>query len=118
LREIGLVLFLAEAGVQAGGSFVSIVQQYGFILFVVAILTSVTPLCIGYLVARLVMRMRPLETLGGLCGAMTSTPALGVMANTVDSTVPMVSYATAYPVALVMKIAAVQFLVFLVGLLQ
>ncbi len=118
LREIGLVLFLAEAGVQAGGSFVSIVQQYGFILFVVAIVTSVTPLCLGYLVARLVMRMRPLETLGGLCGAMTSTPALGVMANTVDSTVPMVSYATAYPVALVLKIAAIQFLVFLVGLLQ
>lgn len=115
LREVGLLLFLAEAGVDAGGLFVAIVQQYGVVLFLVAILTTVMPLVIGYAIARSVIRIPVLETLGGLCGAMTSTPALGVMANTVDSTVPMVSYATAYPVALVFKIAAIQLLVFLVS---
>lgn len=115
LREVGLLLFLAEAGVDAGGQFVEIVQQYGLVLFAVAIVTTVLPLMIGYTIARVIIRIPALETLGGLCGAMTSTPALGVMANTVDSTVPMVSYATAYPVALVLKIAAIQLLVFLVG---
>ena len=116
MRELGLLLFLAEAGVDAGGSFVSIVQQYGVSLFLIAVLTSVIPLMIGYTVARIWLRVPPLETLGGLCGAMTSTPALGVMTNTIDSTVPMVSYATAYPVALILKIAAIQLLVFLIGL--
>lgn len=115
LREVGLLLFLAEAGVDAGGQFVSIVQQYGVVLFGIAVVTTVMPLIIGYTIARYVIRIPVLETLGGLCGAMTSTPALGVMANTVDSTIPMVSYATAYPVALVFKIAAIQLLVFLVG---
>jgi putative transport protein len=115
LREVGLVLFLAEAGVDAGGEFVHIIQQYGLVLFIVSIFTTVIPLILGYSIGRSLLKIPVLETLGGLCGAMTSTPALGAMTNAVDSTVPMVSYATAYPVALVFKIAAIQLLVLIMG---
>ncbi|MFR1411358.1 MAG: hypothetical protein ACLSUW_03015 [Akkermansia sp.] len=42
--------------------------------------------------------MNILECLGGICGGMTSTPALGAIASKTDSQAPVVSYATAYPV--------------------
>lgn len=46
--------------------------------------------------------MNILEYLGGICGGMTSTPTLGAIASKTDSQAPVVSYATAYPVVLIL----------------
>ena len=40
MTELGLVFFLAHAGVKAGGSFVDTVSQYGITLFAVFWLVS------------------------------------------------------------------------------
>ena len=42
------------------------------------------------------------RSLGGICGAMTSTPALGVLTTKTDSNVPITAYAAVYPLALIM----------------
>jgi putative transport protein len=52
--------------------------------------------------ARFVFGMNLLQTVGAVCGGMTSTPALGVITSSVDSDVPVISYAAAYPVALIL----------------
>lgn len=54
------------------------------------------------LLARWRLRLSHLETTGGICGAMTSTPGLGAATSTTESSVPPASYATVYPVALVL----------------
>ncbi|MCA9147195.1 MAG: hypothetical protein KDB05_30675, partial [Planctomycetales bacterium] len=41
------------------------------------------------------------KALGGICGAMTSTPGLGVVTSQVSSSLPATSYAAVYPVALI-----------------
>jgi putative transport protein len=48
------------------------------------------------------MGLGPLETFGGICGAMTSTPGLGAVTASIDSSLPATSYATVYPLALIL----------------
>jgi len=102
LAELGLTVFLAQAGCQAGDQFVSVVQQNGWTLCLISAIVVTVPLLAGFAVARFVLRLDLLETAGGICGAMTSTPGLGAITSAIDSSVPATSYATVYPVALVL----------------
>ena len=102
LAELGLTVFLAQAGCQAGDQFISVVQQNGWTLCLVAAIVVLVPLLTGFLVARFFLKLDLLETAGGICGAMTSTPGLGAVTSAIDSSVPATSYATVYPVALVL----------------
>lgn len=102
LTEIGLALFLASAGVQAGGQLLSVVQQHGLGICFAAILITAIPLLVGALLTRYSIRMGVLRSLGGICGVMTSTPGLGAITSQTDSNIPLTSYATIYPVALIL----------------
>jgi putative transport protein len=102
MMELGLVLFLCDAGVKAGGSVVPVIQQHGLSLCLAAAVITALPLVAGYVVGRRLLGMNLLQVLGGACGGMTSTPGLGAVTAKVDSDVPVVSYAAAYPVALVL----------------
>jgi len=102
LQEFGLVLFLADAGVKGGDALVETLQAHGIGLFLAGILITTIPLALGYLVAVKLLKIDPLQALGGICGGMTSTPALGAITSKTDSQTPVVSYATAYPVALIL----------------
>lgn len=65
------------------------------------IVITAIPLAVGLLLTRYSMHMGLLNSLGAICGAMTSTPDLGALTSTVDSNVPVTSYATVYPIALI-----------------
>jgi putative transport protein len=99
--EVGLALFLAHAGSQAGTEFVSVVSQHGLLLGAGAVAILAVPLAVGFFMARYVLRIGILEMLGGICGAMTSTPGLGVVTSQVATSSPATSYAAVYPVALI-----------------
>jgi putative transport protein len=58
------------------------------------------PLVVGTLMAIFWFRLPLLQMLGATCGGMTSTPGLAAITNKTDSSVPVVSYVAAYPVAL------------------
>lgn len=111
LMEFGLVFFLAEAGVTAGGTLVSVVLEYGIALCVAAFIVVLVPTVVGYLVGRYGLKMNLLQIIGGVCGGLTSTPGLGVIAAKTDSDIPVVSYAAAYPVALILMTVFAQVLV-------
>lgn len=110
LSELGLGFFLASAGTRAGGQLVATITMVGPRLGVAAVLAALIPLGIGYLLARGVFRLDLLASLGGTCGAMTSTPGLGALTAETDSEVPVVSYAAAYPVALVLMTVSARLL--------
>ena len=102
IMNLGLVFFLANAGINAGGSFLEVLSEHGMkLLFGVAIITFV-PLVIGYFVAIFIYKLNFLQMLGSICGAMTSTPGLGAITSKVDSDIPVMSYASAYPVAMIL----------------
>ncbi|MDP3981744.1 MAG: TrkA C-terminal domain-containing protein, partial [Chlamydiota bacterium] len=111
LMEMGLVFFLANAGVKAGSSFIQICQEYGLKLFLIGGLITVIPVLTGYLFATYVLKINLLQSLGGICGGMTSTPALGAIRSKTDSDIPLNSYAAAYPVALIYMLIASQMVI-------
>jgi len=104
LQELGLVFFLADAGVRGGGALATTISEYGLVLFGLGIAVSIVPLLIAWPLARKLFRLDPLQSLGGICGGMTSTPALGAITAKSDSQIPVVSYVSAYPVALIVMI--------------
>ena len=102
LLEVGLVLFLADAGVKAGITLVPVVTQYGAAICVFSMLVVLIPMGIGYLLSRFALKMNFLQALGAICGGMTCTPGLGIITSKTDSEIPVVSYAAVYPVALIL----------------
>jgi len=101
LSEVGLSLFLVQAGSQAGKSFLSTIHENGISLCLGASLIVLVPIIVGIVAGRFLFRMGVLELCGGICGAMTSTPGLGAISNKVDSSVPTASYSAVYPLALI-----------------
>ena len=79
LREVGLALFLMGAGTNAGKGFLEILQQHGAALFLLGALMTLLPMIAGYFAARKIFGIDVLNTLGSICGGMTSTPALGTL---------------------------------------
>lgn len=102
MTDIGLALFLAESGVNAGGMIAPVFQQRGLVLCLAAAAITLAPMVFGALLARFVLRMNLLQVLGAVCGGMTSTPGLGVITAQTDSNIPMATYAAVYPVSLIL----------------
>ncbi len=111
MTEMGLVFFLAGAGVQAGGQFMEVLRQQGPSLLVMGFFVTSVPMLVGYIAAKRFLRMGILETLGAICGGMTCTPGLGALSSKIDSDIPAISYAAVYPVALILVTLAAQIVV-------
>jgi putative transport protein len=111
LQELGLVFFLANAGVNGGATMVDTLVHYGPVLFLAGCLITILPMLITFFLAGRLFGLTPLQALGGVCGGMTSTPALGAITARTDSQLPVVSYATAYPVALIIMTVFAKILV-------
>ena len=109
-REFGLMLFLIGAGTNAGKGFIEVLGQYGIGLFLFGALLTITPLFFGYIIANKLLKLSMFNTLGSICGGMTSTPALGALISVAKTESVAVSYAATYPIALICVILASQFL--------
>ena len=102
LTELGLALFLADSAVRAGRDFVAVLNQYGPLLLLGGLLITLLPLLMGLLVGRQVLKLTRQPLLGGICGAMTSTPGLGALLAADDANTAVRSYASIYPLALML----------------
>ena len=110
LREFGLALFLLGAGSQAGAGFVEILKEHGVMLFLYGALMTLIPMFIGYFFAVKVLHLNLFNTLGSICGGMTSTPALGTLIRVAETDDVASAYAATYPIALVSVVLASQFI--------
>lgn len=108
LRQLGLLLFLAEVGTSAGKTLVSTFQESGFLLFGVGAAITLVPMLLAALVGRLIFKISMLDLLGTITGGMTSTPGLAAADSMTDSNIPGVAYATVYPIAMVFLILFIQ----------
>ena len=114
LRQLGLLLFLAEVGTSAGKNLVSTFQESGFLLFGVGALITIVPMLVAAIVGRMVFKISMLDLLGTITGGMTSTPGLAAADSMTDSNIPGVAYATVYPIAMVFLILFIQFIALVV----
>ena len=110
-RELGLMLFLAGAGVNAGAQFVQILQSRGAALLLAGAAVTILSVLAGLLMMMYFYKMNLLSTMGALCASMTNPPGLGAANTQTNSDLPTLSYASVYPVALILKIVLAQILV-------
>lgn len=75
-----------------------------------ALLTVMTAIGVAFISAYMLFRQSTASTIGLMCGAMTSTPGLGIASAQFDSDVPALSYAAVYPLSLVAMTVAAQLL--------
>ena len=99
LRELGLMLFMAQVGLSAGGGIIESLASVGFVIVLMGLAITLIPAIVAYVVGRRLLKMNAALLLGSVTGAMTSTPALGVVNDMAKSHVPALGYAGTYTIA-------------------
>ncbi|MBE7067764.1 MAG: YidE/YbjL duplication [Clostridiales bacterium] len=110
MRELGLVLFLAGAGIPGGVNFIS---AFDWIYIVYGIIMATVPMVVGFLLGKFVFKLSIFNNLGSITGGMTSTPALGALISTAGTDDVSSAYAATYPFALVLIVVSCNLLVLL-----
>lgn len=119
LREFGLMMFLLGAGFHGGVALVEQVSKFGGAIvawgFVGGALMTIVPMIVGLLLAKYLMKLPLLNSLGSITGGMTSTPALGALIRSAKTDDVASAYASTYPIALVLIVLACQLMITLMG---
>ena len=114
IRELGISLFLASVGLSSGKNLsVAFADGRGFTWMAMGIAITVIPLIAGGILARKFFKKTYFEICGLLAGASTDPPALAFATKLAGSDIPSVTYATVYPLTMIMRIIAAQLLILL-----
>lgn len=116
LRQLGLLLFLAGVGTRSGYAFVHTLGQGGGLsmLGAGALVTAVT-VTTTLFVGRRWLKIPEDVLMGTLSGLQTQPAALAMAAETSQSELPNVGYATVYPFATIAKIVLAQIALAIAG---
>ena len=98
-NNVGLTMFAAVVGIQAGPQFVAGLQEAGLILFVAGVIVTIVPMLIALLMGKYLFRMHPGILLGACAGARASTAALSVIQDAAQSRVPALGFTVCFAVA-------------------
>lgn len=113
IREIGISLFLACVGLEAGEGFVdTLVHGDGMKWIMYGALITVIPVFAGGFIGKYVLRLDYNTLTGVLSGACTNPPALAYASEQDrDSDKTGVAYATVYPLSMFLRVLAAQLMV-------
>ena len=112
IRELGIGLFLASVGLSSGGNLsVAFADGRGWTWIGMGVVITMIPLLlIGYIAIKF-FRKTFFETCGLLAGASTDPPALAFASKLAGSDIPAITYATVYPLTMILRIVAAQLLI-------
>lgn len=110
-RELGLMLFLAGAGTNAGAHLLDVLKDQGWVLLLAGAGITLLSALTGLVVMIKIYKLNLLSAMGALTAAMTNPPALASANNQTETDLPSIAYASTYPVALIFKILFAQTLV-------
>ena len=94
--DLGLNLFIACVGLTAGPEALSALKTMGASLLLAGVVVTLTPMIVGFLFGRQVLKLNPALLLGALTGGGTCTAALNVVKEDADSPVPALGYTVSY----------------------
>ena len=113
LREIGISLFLACVGLEAGEGFVQTILSGGYVWIGYGLIITVLPVLIVGAVGRSIFKINYFTLMGLISGGMTNPPALSFSNATAGNDMPAVNYATVYPLTMFLRVVTAQILVLL-----
>jgi putative transport protein len=111
LRELGICLFLACVGVEAGENFVSTIIHGGYVWIGLGIIITVAPLLTVGIIGRCIFKLNYLTLMGLLAGSTTDPPALAYSTAVAENDAPAVAYATVYPLTMFLRVLCAQLLI-------
>ncbi|MBB5953647.1 putative transport protein [Saccharothrix tamanrassetensis] len=98
MDTLGLCLFVAVVGINAGPSFTSGLAQAGWGLLLLGAVATVVPLLVGFAVGYWLLKLRLPILMGVLAGAQTTTAAIGAVNESARSQIPTIGYTIPYAV--------------------
>lgn len=112
LRKLGLSIYLACLGLDAGkGFFATVVRPEGAMWVALGLLITVLPVVIFGLVALKTKRYDFGTICGILCGSMANPMALSYANDTLKGDMASVSYASVYPLGMFVRVVIAQMLI-------
>lgn len=111
IREIGISLFMATVGLEAGKDFVSSLVGGGYIWVLYGAIITFVPMILIALIARYLLKMDFFKICGLLAGGTTDPALLSFSEQMYGSGRIAVNYATVYPLTMFLRVVAAQVLV-------
>ncbi len=112
IRELGIILFLANVGLLSGENFASTVfSSQGLQWVLLGIVVTMLPLLLVGYAARRFHRLNFMTLSGLLSGGMTDPPALAFATGMARNDAPAVAYASVYPLTMLLRIVTAQIIV-------
>ncbi len=116
LRALGLNLYLACLGLDAGAHFFeTIVRPEGALWLALGFLITTLPVIAVCLLSLRVLKLDFGSAVGLACGAMANPMALNYANENIEGDNPSVSYATVYPVCIFLRIIIIQVAIMLLA---
>ena len=114
LRALGLSMYLACLGLDAGQHFFeTVMRPEGVLWLAVGLFLTFVPVVLVGLFALRVQKVDFGSVSGLLCGSMANPMALNYANDTIEGDNPSVSYATVYPVCMFLRVIIIQVLLML-----
>lgn len=112
VREIGIALFLASVGLSSGHNLTTaFTDGSGYTWILMGITITMVPLLIVGVAASKFFRKTYFEICGLLAGSCTDPPALAFALKMAGNDIPSSTYATVYPLTMILRILAAQLLI-------
>ncbi len=111
LREVGIAIFLACVGLEAGGSFVETILSGGYKWIGYGFIITVLPIFTMGIVGRKVCKLNYYSLMGLIAGSMTDPPALSFANTSAGNDIPAVGYATVYPLTMFLRVITAQLMI-------
>lgn len=109
-RQLGLLIFLAAVGTDAGGYLTDMFNKESIIIVGIGCMVALLPMVVSYLVGKYLFKISFIPLIGIIAGALNSTLGLTIMGVKTNSENLQSNYITAYPFALVLMIILPQIL--------
>jgi putative transport protein len=111
LREIGIAIFLACVGLNAGESFITTLVGGGYKWMAYGILITVIPILVVGIIGRKFYKLNYFSLSGLIAGSTTDPPALAYANDMAGNDRPAVSYATVYPLTMFLRVLCAQLMI-------
>jgi putative transport protein len=98
-NNVGLSMFTAVVGIQAGPQFIQGLRDDGVTLFVAGVIVAIMPMIFALLMGKHLFRMHPGILLGACAGARASSVALSVIQDAANSRVPALGFTVCFAVS-------------------
>ena len=114
MREIGIGLFLAAVGLEAGPTFYETLSHGGLKLAALGSVITILPILVFGMIAYRFMKFDYFTLIGLISGSYTNPPALAYSAELAGNNRPLIGYATVYPLTMFLRIVLAQVAIALV----